>query len=678
MASFPLSLFGRKEEQSALPAVEAVLARMVAGGEDPLVLTAAFIDALRPPRRSPADAVARCREMLELLAAQPRYREALSSTVRHLFADREQRRFYTEAGILPNTGFFSELRRKLVHKILPELPDQRDLKDCVHLVFSHPADQRWIDEIPPRDKAVFWDFLSKGSFEEPDAANRITVQFLDSLVILAHRTAAMGLEPELLRVNPRLCTGESPFIALAAEVEQFVAGCRADLLTPEQAVHDERHILVLLEQCRSAVNRASQTAASRGTSMPLTFLIVRLSQHLERLELLVKLMAVRFDPELGEELAKQWSDFLAEVLAGERQRNSLRTYFATLLELVSLRITENASRVGEHYIARDRLEWLGILRAAAGGGFFIAVMALCKLLASSPTRPIFAQGLLNSLIYAAGFAVIHVLHLIVATKQPAMTAATIAATVSQARGHLKDSERLVALIVDTVRSQLAAIAGNVLVALPLAIAIGTAASVNSGHLLPAAKSTALLAEIDPLGNPALLYAGVAGVWLFVAGLVSGYVDNMSAYSDLGARVGRLGWLVKLLGGERAERLGSYLDRNAGGLAGNIFFGFALGMTPAIGKAFGLPLDIRHIAFSAATLGYALSALDWKVPLLTLARCVSGVAMIGLVNLAVSFALALRVALRSRGVQPHEGYALLRPLWRTLLSQPAKFLYPAGK
>jgi site-specific recombinase len=243
---------------------------------------------------------------------------------------------------------------------------------------------------------------------------------------------------------------------------------------------------------------------------------------------------------------------------------------------------------------------------------------------------------------------------------------------------LKESERLVALIVDTVRSQLAAIAGNVLIALPLAIAIGTAAQTHWGHLFAAPKAGALLAEIDPLTTPSLLYAGVAGVWLFVAGLVSGYVDNMSAYAELGARVGRIGWLVKLLGEEGADSLGSYLDRNAGGLAGNIFFGFALGMTPAVGKAFGLPLDIRHIAFSAATLGYALTALDWKLPLVTLVRCLSGVAMIGLVNLAVSFALALRVALRSRGVLPHQGFALLRPRWRTLLRQPAKFLYPAGK
>ena len=117
---------------------------------------------------------------------------------------------------------------------------------------------------------------------------------------------------------------------------------------------------------------------------------------------------------------------------------------------------------------------------------------------------------------------------------------------------------------------------------------------------------ALLVEIDPLKSGAVFYAAIAGVWLFAAGLVSGYVDNLTVYSDAGARIARLPWLVRLAGAARAERIGELVYRKAGGVAGNIFFGFALGLTTALGKNFGLPLDIRHIAFSSANLGYALT------------------------------------------------------------------------
>jgi len=284
--------------------------------------------------------------------------------------------------------------------------------------------------------------------------------------------------------------------------------------------------------------------------------------------------------------------------------------------------------------------------------------------------------MLNGAIYGGGFALIHIFRGTVATKQPAMTAATIAATVSQTRGRLSEVDRLAELVVATVRSQHAAIAGNVLVAFPLALTVALALfSQFGGHPIPAEKATKLLQELDPLHSAALFYAAVAGVWLFVAGLVSGYVDNQAAYSRLGARVASHPWLNAVLGKAWSGRLGSYLDDNAGGLAGNLFFGMMLGLTPTLGTATGLPLDIRHIAFSAANLGYALVSLDFLVHPLTLLLSFMGVALIGLTNLAVSFSLALSVALRSRGVNFTAASRLLPALWQRLRAKPARFFVP---
>ncbi len=662
---------------SRLAAVESVCERMSAGGEDPLVLVTVFIDALRPrSSRELAEAADLWRSMLQLLERNGNYREALSRTLLALFATREQRRLYTEAGMLPNTGFFTELRRKLVHKVLPEVPDERDLKDCVHLIFTRWSDQEWVDTIPVADRTAFWKII--GRFGPGDDASRMLIreQLDDSARIMAIRIAAMGLEPELIRINPYLSAGESPFVALAEEVSRIIGLHRSAQTAGDVAEDDRRHLEVLIGQCRDAVRRAHQVAATRGTSIPLTFLLVRLTQHLDRLDLLKELLAVRSGSNRAE-LIEKWSEFLRDALDGERQKNSIRKHFSSLLVLLSLRVTENASRTGEHYITRDRAEWLAMWRSAAGGGFLIAFMALLKIVGAPLTQGVFIQGVFNSLIYGGGFAVIYLLHFTVATKQPAMTAATIAATVSQVHGRLRHSEQLVRLIIDTVRTQLAAIGGNVLVAMPLAVAVGTAAGFwHRGHLFSAGKAASLLAEIDPLRSAALFYAAIAGVWLFLAGLVTGYVDNLVAYSDAGNRIARLLWLVRLAGRKRAERIGKFVYRNAGGVAGNIFFGCALGMTTPVGKSLGLPVDIRHIAFSSANLGYALTVLNWQVDFPTIVRCVLGVGLIGLVNLAVSFTLALWVALRSRDVEPHHAVRLLRPLWRNLLEHPARFFYPA--
>ncbi|HXW10739.1 MAG TPA: hypothetical protein VD737_08995 [Steroidobacteraceae bacterium] len=50
-------------------------------------------------------------------------------------------------------------------------------------------------------------------------------------------------------------------------------------------------------------------------------------------------------------------------------------------------------------------------------------------------------------------------------------------------------------------------------------------------------------------------------------------------------------------------------------------------------------------------------------------------MIGLVNLAVSFSLALRVALRSRGIGPEQTHGLWGRVLRRFFQSPRDFFWP---
>ena len=106
---------------------------------------------------------------------------------------------------------------------------------------------------------------------------------------------------------------------------------------------------------------------------------------------------------------------------------------------------------------------------------------------------------------------------------------------------------------------------------------------------------------------------------------------------------------RLTGKERALRFGNYLQAHMGGIMGNFLFGCMLGSTGVIGTILGLPLDIRHIAFSSANLGYALVGFDFALPLRAVLWATLGIAAIGLTNLAVRFALALPTALFARCV-----------------------------
>jgi site-specific recombinase len=318
-----------------------------------------------------------------------------------------------------------------------------------------------------------------------------------------------------------------------------------------------------------------------------------------------------------------------------------------------------------------------MLRAAAGAGLIIAAMALLKIFTSKMELPLMGYATLYSLNYGLGFVLIYMLHLTIATKQPAMTAQTIAGYlggVGQGASLLRKAEldQLVALIVAVARSQFAAIVGNVAVALPTAIVLSLSlARLNGAPIIDVGKAAHLLDDLSPLGW-AIPHAAVAGVFLFLSGLISGYFDNKASYARIGERVARLGWLGSVFGGARAARIGAYVEEHLGGLMGNFLFGCMLGTAGIIGIIVGLPIDIRHIAFSSANLGYALVAFDFELPWQTILWAGLGVALIGLTNLAVSFVLALWVALKARGVVFTQKRELLRRLWARFRVAPLSF------
>ncbi len=128
-----------------------------------------------------------------------------------------------------------------------------------------------------------------------------------------------------------------------------------------------------------------------------------------------------------------------------------------------------------------------------------------------------------------------------------------------------------------------------------------------------------------------------------------------------------------------QRLGGFIEANLGAIMGNFLFGVFLGSTATIGFLFGLPIDIRHIAFASANLAHGLfnisaSQWDWQIVFVS----ILGVGLIGMVNLMVSFSLALFVALRSKEVKFLEWSRLTKQLFSHMLTHPSDFFWPRDK
>ena len=654
---------------------------------DPLEQFIGLIDALRPANANNAVlATARFTMLCELIEADERLRVAFRRRLLALFPGRKQVSFFADSGILPNTGFFSELWRRIVQRVFPAITDTSYLKDCVNLIFHRRDDYLWLESVPTELKLRFWQSLGLAVADSGDESSMMESlsQMLDAGDILAIRIGAMGLEPELVRLYPRIDDHDSPFLALAAEAQQFSAGYRKYLAGGESPNDDERQLHVLIDQCRDVILRIRSRAASVGTSLTLTYLLRRLVQSLARLELLIAILATRHES-VGMELDDRgdyksitlWVEFLGQVIHGEGLRQGIRSHISRTIGLLALRVTDNASRAGEHYIAANREEYFWMLRSAMYAGCLVGFMALLKLYSSQATLPPLGYALAYSMNYSFGFMLIHVMHWTLATKQPAMTASTIAGVISEIRGRMKDVEKLATLIVDVLRSQFAAIAGNVLIAIPTAMALSFAIGKLTGQpIMSAEKATQSLHELSPIDSLALFHAGIAGVCLFLGGLISGYYDNLAAYERIRERIEHAKWLRALLGEAHLKKFATYLDDNLGALAGNFFLGIMLAMVGTIGYLTGLPIDVRHVTLSSANFGLAMAALDFSVDPIVIAKSLVGIALIGFLNLAVSFSLALWVALRARGVGFGQSGTLLSILFNRLINDGRQFFWPA--
>ena len=656
--------------------IAAALSAFADPAADALELIRHLVGVLRPRSRHDDDVSERYAAMLTRLEADPTLSMAFRDHVVHFLATRHLLTFFTDSGILPGTGFFSEWWRILGNRLLPEAPDERRLKDCLHVIFDHPDDWRWLEAIPAEHTSRFWALIAPADAWRGIDWRSIQEQILDSVLLLAHRVSGLGVDGELMRASPDFDEHTPRFISLSAEALDFVNAFRAGLDGAGQAADDGSQLLVIADQCRDTLQRIRKRALTVGTSLHLSYILTRSEQSLERLHELVAILTAGQQAATRAEALAAWAEFAGAAFLADNRRNSLRFYLAQLSRLLAVRVTENAARSGEHYICDTPDEYRGMWRSAAGAGVLIAGMALLKIFVGGLHAPLFVEAFLFSMIYGLGFVTIYLLGMTVATKQPAMTAQTLAGLL----GDLKptrsaDLERVVDVIATVSRSQLAAIGGNVMVALPVALALGFGLSQLFGApLIATEKGARLLADLDVVGW-ALPHAAIAGFYLFLSGLISGYFDNRAAYAEIGPRLGRLRWLQRLAGKPGAGRVGSYIQDRLGGIMGNFLFGCMLGSTGVIGIILGLPLDIRHIAFASANLGYAVNGFQFALPLQAVLWGALGIALIGLTNLTVSFTLALRTALKARNIQFEHWGPLLGAIGRRLRRQPRSFLLP---
>jgi site-specific recombinase len=679
---------------------------------DRIDLLVDLVDQLRPRRARDHDyAIAQVRTLAQLLKGHPGQAWVLRRYVTSLLETRRHTSLYSDVGILSNDGFFTELKKRIAYRILPPALDELYLSDTLDKVLCRDDDYQWIRAVPTADWLDLFDVVADavppdGAVAEPAEPARarqvVLAGLLDAIRTLSCRVCALGLEPRLIHAHMEIEEVDSPFLMQNIEANKYLDDYGRLTAGEVDTMEDARHLLVMLDQCEDVVLKIRSKALASGTSVALTYLLVALTQSIDRLRKLLFLVdtsgALPSAPTVDvEALANEATppsepptslrraaavDLAQELAEAHNTKYEVRGLLRDNIDLLARNVTENASRTGEHYIAERRADLGGMFASSAGAGIVIGFMALFKILISYQHRAPLIEALFYSLNYAAGFILVHVLHFTIATKQPAMTAARIAAALHDTaqRGNVRgksrrqvDVDSMAALVNKVFRTQIVAVLGNLATVIPVAWIIALAWYWAFGtHLVTPAKAEHLIADSHPWHSLALLHAAIAGVWLFVSGLVSGYYDNKALYTRMGQRVEQLRWLRRLLGEERRARFARYVEDNLGGLMGNFVFGVLMGTTATAGFLLGLPLDVRHVTFSSANFAIGVVGLGKPLDPETIAVTFLGIALIGMVNLLVSFGLALWVALRARKVRFHHGLKLLHALGRRLYAAPLDF------
>jgi len=608
--------------------------------------------------------------LISLLKQEPLLREKFSTYVIQLIHSKDCVDAFCESGILPGTTFFAGLIRRVMHKIVPELYQENDLRTAVINIFSSKNDARWLKTVPVEKWSELFSFIQIDTSDKKLLQNEIA----NALVILSHRITSLGLEPEISSKLPNIDKLSSPFITQTDEIihlAQSIDKGNFDATTMEM---DHRQINVLLDQCEEIIVDLRNYKNDYGASVSLTYILVRLQQHIKRVKLLLRIL-FNTDPIPNASVAL----LLYEVVKAEHEKNSIIGYVNQNIDLIAYQVAEHGSKNGHHYITSTKKEYNHLFISSMKGGFIVGFMALFKILIHYLSMAPAWYALSYSLNYAWGFVTMQVTHSALATKQPALTAQSIASVVHNDVYNEKKLDGIGEMVARVSRSQLASFAGNLLIVFPMGMLVAFLFSLLTGsNLADANKAEKLMTELHPFKSGSLLFASIAGVYLFLTGIISGYVDNLVIYRNIPLRVQKHFFLQRIFNQIFLGKIARYTEKNLGGIIGNIFFGFCMGSTAIIGHFFGLGLDVRHITFAAANFGISLVSFDFDVSLYHIFWTILGIIGIGFFNFMVSFNLAFYVALKARGVVIKDTFKILKISVSYFLKNPKSFVLPPGE
>jgi len=630
-----------------------------------------LLDWVRGKRDSVPSAVGRVQLLLDALEARPELQHKLKAWWALLVDHVDVTTLLADFGFAPRTALVSEIGHRLRTKLLPGSPETIDASELFMLALPSEFDAQWLAALDETQLNRLAALLAQPAPQDAASAgaSRWHKALLDAITYCAGQILSTGFAPELRLRMSESAREAQPFHALIRDVESLRVEVLHALRTPDRLNESAQRLRERLEACRAAAATVYTHFEDNGISVGLVFRLRQLRERILRVRELLDCL-------LSAQPAVTAAQLMAHLVMGGQERRSLRALLASNSSLLAAKVAERSAETGEHYITRTGTEYRAMLRKAAGGGALMAFTTLTKFGLHALALSAFWGGFMAGINYAVSFVLIQLLHFTVATKQPAMTAPAMAAKLKEL-GSGGAIEAFVDEITHLVRSQVAAVLGNVLVVFPAVLALATLiALATGGPAISVKEAEHVLASLHLLG-PSLFFAAFTGVLLFASSIIAGWTENWFVLHRMDSALHYNPRITRLLGAERAARWAHFLRENLSGLAANVSLGFMLGLVPAFAAFFGLGLDVRHVTLSTGQVAAASATLGLQVlHLPAFWWAVASLPFLGALNVSVSFYLAFSLALRAQNVSGVDRSRIYAAIRARLRSAPLSFFVPA--
>ncbi len=623
---------------------------------------------LRGDERSVQACASRLQTFIVAVKAQPELEARLKAWWQKLVETVEITTLLADFGFAPRTAFFSELAERLRRKLLPGTPETIDTSELFPLVAPTRFDAQWMAALPDHLISQLADLLATDT--QADTL-RWQLCLMDALTYCTAQIRATGFAPQLRLRMDRANDDDRAFHALAGDVDAF----RTAFFAP---VRDEALLQAAIDQyrmrldtCRQAINGVYDHLDKNGISVGMVFMLRQLRERIVRVRELLDALVTPTPAVAALKL-------LARRVTIGQDSKSIGALISANSTLLSAKVAERSAETGEHYITRDRAAYRDMLGKAMGGGAITALTTLLKFMVVAVGLSAFWSGFWAGMVYAISFVVIQLLHLTLATKQPAMTAPAMAAKLKDIDSPQAPNsvEVFVDEVTHLVRSQVAAVFGNIVMVVPAVLLLNVLVQLLLGHPMISHKEAAYVLGTLTLLGPTLFWAAFTGLILFSAGLIGGWIENWFVLHRLDSALAHNPRFTALLGAERAGRWSLFMRGNISGFASSIALGFLLGLIPAFTGFFGLELQARHVTLSSGQLAAAGASLGLDaLSLPAFWWCVAAIPLIGALNLGVSFYCAFRLALQAHNVNRVDRARIRRVIWARWRSHPRSFFVP---